>query len=284
MNLIILDMEWNQPIGKKNMITRPVPLTGEVIRIGAVRTDESMKELSRFNMCVRPKFYKKLNYAVGKVTGLEGSSISYGQPFSDAYARFVQWCGEDPVIFTWGTEDEKIMLSNLAVHKMENHLPPYMDMQAVFSHRVAKDSKQYGVSAVLEYYGLEQDLKAHDALNDAIYTYRIAREMGLVQYIPEYHDIEREIAEERARLREQRYRREFAGIAGMEALLASRKIMVCRCPECRSKLERTAFEFDNDNVMSAEAKCANCGKFTIEIHIKNNDDGTISALRIFERK
>lgn len=285
MNLIILDMEWNQPIGRKNMVTDPVPLPGEVIRIGAVRTDESMEEHSRFNLCVRPAFYKKLNFAVGKVTGLEGASISYGLPFPEAYRRFVQWCGDEPVIFTWGTEDEKIMLSNLAVHGMKNVLPPYFDMQAIFSRRIAKDGKQYGVSAVLERYGLEQDLKAHDALNDAIYTHRIARCMELAQYIGEYSQIEAEIAEERKRLREERYCRTFEKLPGRDAVTGSRKIIMCRCPECRSKLKRSSFKADRDdrNILRAEAVCENCGKFAITIAITPNEDGTVSAQRRFER-
>ena len=270
-------MEWNQPIGRKNMVTEPVELTGEVIRIGAVKTDESYREIDRFNMCIRPKFYKKINKAVEKVTGLANSSITYGIDFLRGYDHFMKWCGKDPLICTWGTEDEKIMRSNLLVHRRKDDFPPYIDLQAIYSHRITKDSKQYGVISVIESYGLECDLPAHDALNDAVYTHRIAREMKAATYFCEYDDILREIEKEREEARQKRYCKVYDGFDTADVIMKTRRIALCRCPECRGKVERSPYKAAGENIYTCTAKCETCGEFDITVTISPAPDGKFSA-------
>ena len=137
MNLIILDLEWNQPLSRDKTITEPVVLNGEIIRIGAVKTNENMELIDTFSICVRPKFYKKIHFAVGRVTGLESSSLTYGQPFPAAFGKFMEFCGEDPQILVWGTEDERVLRTNIAVHGIECDMPRFMDIQVIFARPAA---------------------------------------------------------------------------------------------------------------------------------------------------
>ncbi len=280
MNLIILDMEWNQPFSRAHMIKKPVELIGEVIRIGAVKTDETMTDIAHFNMCVRPKFYKKMSFAVGKVTGLKSSSISYGVPFEQAYKAFMEWCGDDPVIFTWGTEDERIMRVNLAVNRMEDTFPECRDLQIIYSRRIMRDFRQYSVMGAVENLEIQQDLKAHDALNDAIYTYRIAKCIDIIKYLPEYPQIAAEIEAERERLKQERYHKSFT-VKTDEDILHIRKITFCRCPECRSNMERSMFIKVSEDTYTADVKCETCGSFTVTLSIKDNGDETLTVIRNF---
>ena len=283
-DLIILDLEWNQPFGRKNMIMSPVPLTGEIIRVGAVKADRNYNVVDTLNLFVRPKYYKKINYAVEKVTGLTGSDISYGARFPGVYEKFRRFCGDDPLIFTWGTEDEKVMRSNLAVHHMDFDLPSFLDLQVFFSRRAVKSSEQYSVTSALEYFGLETDLKAHDALNDAIYTYRVAREMDIFSLIPEYPDILREIEEEKAARRRQRYRKVFSGIDDPDDVPDIRRMVMCRCPDCRGRMQRTPLERISRLEYTAEAVCDKCGSFTVTFSLSEAEEGKYDAVRSFAKK
>ncbi len=283
MNLVILDLEWNQPISRDRTVTEPVVLNGEIIRIGAVKTNENMEMLDTFSICVRPKFYKKIHFAVGRVTGLESSALTYGQPFAAAYEKFMSFCGEDPCILVWGTEDERVLRTNLAVHGIDDSvLPRFTDMQVIFARRVTKDNRQYGVSAAIEHYGLPLDLKAHDALNDAIYTYRIAKEMQLMQYIPdEYEKMLTEIEEEKRMQRELRFYRTFQGVESVKAGMKDRKITLCRCPECKGRMTRTKFTFISEKKAIAYAQCADDGEYLVTLKFSLCPDGKYDVTRSF---
>ena len=70
MNYIVLDMEWNQPwpgspSAKKVL---PVAIRGEIIQIGAVRVTEDQQVTDEFQVMVRPKYYRRLNRRVRKIT------------------------------------------------------------------------------------------------------------------------------------------------------------------------------------------------------------------------
>lgn len=60
MNYIVLDLEWNQPFDLRCTLKRPVLLHGEIIQIGAVKTDEDHHILDTFKILVKPKLYTRM--------------------------------------------------------------------------------------------------------------------------------------------------------------------------------------------------------------------------------
>ncbi len=276
MNYIVLDMEWNQPYGKANAVTEPVYLHGEIIRIGAVMLNGSLNEVSRFHSCVMPEFYKKMNSSVGKVTGLGSRSIAYGRKFPDAFADFMSWCGNDAVILTWGSEDEKIMEANLAVHNIScAHLPKFYDLQKIFAHKITCDGRQYSLQAALEYYSLPADLKAHDALNDAIYTSRIGRKMDFPLFLDGYDEMIKAVEEKKS----ERHIRTYQNIPGIKEAMASKRITACRCPKCRRIMKREKFVFHRENIAVSRAKCDRHGSYFVRIKFTQCPDGSYSVTR-----
>ena len=77
MQYIVLDMEWNQPWPGSYAAQKvlPVQIHGEIIQIGAVRLLETGKIADEFQVLVRPKYYKKLNSRVSKLTGLRDARL-----------------------------------------------------------------------------------------------------------------------------------------------------------------------------------------------------------------
>ena len=78
MQYIVLDMEWNQPWPGSYAAQKvlPVQIHGEIIQIGAVRLLETGKIADEFQVLVRPKYYKKPNSRVSKLTGLRDAACA----------------------------------------------------------------------------------------------------------------------------------------------------------------------------------------------------------------
>ena len=74
---IVLDLEWNQPWPGSYAAKRvlPVQIRGEIIQIGAVRMLSDGTVADEFQVLVCPKYYKKLNSRVSKLTGLRDSRL-----------------------------------------------------------------------------------------------------------------------------------------------------------------------------------------------------------------
>lgn len=278
-----MDLEWNQPVGRGNMVTKPVALYGEIIRIGAVKLDSSLKEAARHHGCVIPKFYKTMNNSVGRVTGLQSHAITYGLKFPAAFGHFMKWCGEDFAIFTWGEEDEKILRSNLMLHGMDTeNLPKFYNLQTIFDVLIAKSDRQLGIAAALEYYGLSADLKAHDALNDAIYASRIGVKMDFPKYLERYDEMIEEL--ERQRLEKiMKNVKVFSGLGHADNAFTEKKYILCRCPGCKKIMRRGAFYHDTPDSAVTRAVCTAEGEYLVRVERSAESDGTYTVTRTVEK-
>ena len=91
MNYIVLDMEWNQPwpgspSAKKVL---PVQIRGEIIQIGAVRVSEAQEVQDEFQVLVKPKYYRRLNRRVSKLTGIKETQLKEeGIGFAEAMEQY----------------------------------------------------------------------------------------------------------------------------------------------------------------------------------------------------
>ena len=137
MNYIILDMEWNQPwpgspSAKKVL---PVQIRGEIIQIGAVRVTADQQVTDEFQVLVRPKYYRRLNRRVSKLTGIKESRLKEeGIPLPEAMEQFRAWCGEDVTFLTWGFDDITILRENLRLYGLEeNWTERWYNAQMIFN-------------------------------------------------------------------------------------------------------------------------------------------------------
>ena len=167
--MIIIDLEWNQP---------PVPapeddpdsFEGDIIEIGAVKTDDSFRVCDRFRELVRPVELPVLTASVKKLTRISQEEIMMKRPFSEVFPDFLSWCGEDHVFGEWGTSDEKAVRQNAALYGVE--LPEdirFIDLQEKFDRDYLYEEQRCSLSRAVEIMGVR--IKgAHDALYDCINT------------------------------------------------------------------------------------------------------------------
>ena len=186
MNLIVFDMEWNQPFSAQQMVKNPVRLSGEIIQIGAVKLNERLDFIDTFKIMVTPKHYTKLTRRVSKLTHITSTDLLYGFPFKQAIKQFRKWCGEDFVFITWGDDDIGVLKDNLALYRLDDSwLPMSYDFQLVFDCQITKEGRQIALTDAVEYLKIK-GAEAHDALNDAVNTAQVCRYLDMKTAFNEY--------------------------------------------------------------------------------------------------
>lgn len=178
MNYIIFDLEWNQcPYGKDKEL-RSLPF--EIIEIGAVKLDESRREIDRFSCLVRPKVYKQLHFRTREILHMSSEDLADAPKFPQAMKKFLDFCGDDPVFCTWGDMDLMELQRNIAFHKMKNPFPQpllFYDIQKLFSLLYEDGKNRSSLESAVNFLNLAQPEAFHRALDDAICTAQILQVM-----------------------------------------------------------------------------------------------------------
>ena len=179
---VVMDLEWNQRASRPN---RAMP--HEIIEIGAVKLDRDLRLLDEQQYIIKPKIYPVLDKHIREVTGIEPEELENGVSFPRAFSAFLKWCGPGARLCTWGPDDYPVLLRNARFYERELPLEPPLNLQLVYAHLLTdKPGVQVGLSTAMEALGMEMDLPAHRALNDALYTARLmARLRAALEEAPE---------------------------------------------------------------------------------------------------
>ncbi|MDT3427075.1 inhibitor of KinA sporulation pathway (predicted exonuclease) [Paenibacillus forsythiae] len=173
MDYIILDIEFN---GRKFASEHPM----EVIEIGAVRLDASLRPVDEFTSLIRPVYFATLNSFIKKKTGIPQEEIDIAPRFPKVISAFRRWLDQSPddvLLLTWGGEDMKRIIQDTRMHKMDDTYwmkAPYYDLlKGLLRARGLKND--VSVEGAMELLGLESAGSAHRALGDARMTSDIFR-------------------------------------------------------------------------------------------------------------
>ncbi len=187
MQYVVLDLEWNQTYHEKAVATQKalsIRLRGEVIQIGAVKLSEELDIIGSYRITVKPRFYKKIHRHVMRLTGIDQAQLDHGVPLSEAMESFHRFCGDDSVFLTWGPDDIPMLYDNLRANKLEApFMSRYYDMQPMFNRDTDGEKRQRSLEYAMEHFGIEMNLPAHDALNDAYFTALVAQKLNIADGI-----------------------------------------------------------------------------------------------------
>ena len=187
MNYVVLDLEWNQP--DKNELVNP-DLPFEIVEMGAILLNENRQIIGEFTQIVKPVVYKEMNRITGKLIHLNTKELNYGKSFTDTMKDFFEWCGEEYIFCTWGTQDLTELQRNMKYHEMPPLALrpfPYLDVQKLFSIAFDKDRKiRRSLEYAVEYLQIEQDIPFHRAFSDAYYTAKVMEAMEDVSIFENY--------------------------------------------------------------------------------------------------
>ena len=286
MDYIVLDMEWNQPwpgspSAKKVL---PVHIRGEIIQIGAVRLTEDGQVADEYQVMIRPKYYRRLNRRVSKLTGIKESWLKEeGIPFPEAMEQFRSWCGEQIVFLTWGFDDIGILRENLKLFDLDDSWTgKWYNAQMIFNAQTDGSNSQKALKTAMEIFGIEATRPAHDALGDAYHTALICARLDLKRGAEEYQQAlkNHENGFHGAELPGCISRKVFHDYADKHAALAAMTGPENQCPVCgRQMLGSRWFAQPGHRYMDL-ATCAEHGKFLIRVRLSDQPDGTVRVSRL----
>jgi len=286
MNYIVLDMEWNQPwpgspSAKKVL---PVQIRGEIIQIGAVRITQDQQVADEFQVMIKPKYYRRLNRRVSKLTGIKESQLKEeGIAFPTAMESFRQWCGEDVVFLTWGFDDITILRENLRLYGLgEAWTERWYNAQMMFNAQTDGSNAQKALKTAMEIFGIEATRPAHDALGDAYHTALICARLDLSRGTQEYEQAlkSHENGFHGAELPGCISRKVFHNYADKHAALSAMTGEENKCPTCgRQMLGSRWFAQPGHRYMDL-ASCPEHGKFLIRVRLSDQPDGTVRVSRL----
>ncbi len=286
MDYIVLDMEWNQPWPGSPSARKvlPVQIRGEIIQIGAVRITEDRQVADEFQVLIKPKYYRRLNRRVSKLTGIKESQLrELGVPMAEAMARFRAWCGEDATFLTWGFDDITILRENLQLYGIPEHwVSKWYNAQMIFNAQTDGSSAQKALKTAMEIFGIEASRPAHDALGDAYHTALICAKLDLEKGVAEYGDALKSHVDgfHGAELPGCISRKVFYDYADKRAALSAMAGAENQCPTCgRQMLGSRWFAQPGHRYMDL-ATCPEHGKFLIRVRLSAQPDGTVRVSRL----
>jgi len=286
MDYIVLDMEWNQPWpgSPSSRKVLPVQIRGEIIQIGAVRVTEDQQVADEFQVLIKPKYYRRLNRRVSKLTGIKETQLrAEGVSMEEAMAAFRAWCGEDVTFLTWGFDDITILRENLQLYGIEeNWVSRWYNAQMIFNAQTDGSNAQKALKTAMEMFGIEATRPAHDALGDAYHTALICARLDLKKGTSEYAAALKSHVDgfHGAELPGCISRKVFYDYADKKAALSAMAGAENQCPICgRQMLGSRWFAQPGRRYMDL-ATCPEHGKFLIRVRLSDQPDGTIRVSRL----
>ncbi len=274
MKYIVLDMEWNQPMNVQQRVSKPVKLFGEIVQIGAVKLDERFQILDTFKIMVSPKYYKRMNWRVSKLTKITNKELKTGFPFPDALAHFRKWCGSEFAFFTWGADDIAMLRDNILLHRMNTEwIPDTYNLQIIFDDQVTREKRQVSLTQAAQMLGVPA-LEAHDALNDARNTAAICHYLDMDKGLSEYADLQQRMKSRHSREAAVRtYRTRLDAIHDPD-------VFCFACPACGKPVVCSALARQNTDKYICIGECESGDEYFIRFVLRRYSDGRFSAKRI----
>lgn len=273
MNYIILDLEWNQAVSAARMIRTPVMLHGEIIQIGAIKTDDKFNLIDKIKINIRPKYYKIMNPHVEKLTGITQLQLTSGESFPQAFKRFKQWCGGEFRFITWGFDDLGVFADNLTLHGLDPSFgSDYINLQLIYNRQTNAEHLQCALAAAAESMGIPIDVQVHDAFNDAFLTFELCRKLDMTLGLAEY-------AEYVAALPTPLFKDAVPDIYDLKKMTFNRRVVDIPCPKCGGKLKLRQWLFSSGKSCKTIARCDEDGDFLIKLKAAKITEGNYTVTR-----
>lgn len=179
MNYIVFDLEMNEIDKSLKSIRKVCPR--EIIEIGAVKLDENLKIISRFNCLVKPR-YSKMDSKCQSITKITDEMLENAKDFSVAMDDFMKWIKSDTKeyeLYSWSENDIEQLLdesflkdSNIDdVDELNNN---WYDFQIEFGEAINLHSRM-SLKRACKWSNVEIVGQEHRALDDAENTATLFR-------------------------------------------------------------------------------------------------------------
>lgn len=282
MNYVVIDLEWNQAMSSKSSVFNklPIHLAGEIIEIGAVKLDSEMRPCDEFTVDIKPLYFKNMHYKVKAITGFDNERLGKGISFGEALGKLREWCGDDVIFITWGSDDRRILEQNIIVHDLDwDWIQDWINLQPIFNLQTGGDRTQKSLASAMEYFEIEQTRTAHDALGDAYNTALICSKLDMKEGLRLYPEADRILAErsnkvpteesDDPRLLSHEF---YSGCPSKAVALSDDRINELVCPDCGKTLTGKKWINQGDQRYMNLYTCKDGGRFLIRVRFRKNID------------
>lgn len=267
---IFLDLEWNQPEDPRRALRRHVRLSGEIIQIGAVKTDHQLNILDTFEIPVRTDHYKHLTPRLQEILPITEEEFADAAQFQIALRKFKKWCGLFPVFFAWGEGDEVMLRNNKKWHGNDSPFCDFIiDAQYIFNRQILHDEHQVSLEAAADMLD-ETPMPAHDALCDAQTMLMICRHLDLGKGIQQYKSHRKVTDALKFEPRIYETRREA---------LESPELKNFTCPYCGKELSCGDWVNQKNDRKMIAVECENCHRYLVRVKFVRQASGSVYTKR-----
>jgi len=177
MNYIVFDLEFNMFFKFKEGDLANPEMKNEIIQIGAVKLNEALETIGRFDLIIKPVVYRRMNPYVKRKTNINTSMVVQGTPFGKAIESFYSWVGEGSVLCSWGHDDILALRDNCLFFGFNAlSFDKFLNIQQIYM-KYGDLPKQPSLESAVEGLEIEVSTPFHDALSDASYTAEIFRKI-----------------------------------------------------------------------------------------------------------
>ena len=276
MQFIVLDLEWNQPLSYESSAYKSVgsKLIFEMIQIGAVKLNERLEIVDSFNQLIQPTHYFKLHPQIKRITQISQEDLEDAPHFPEAFGRFIEWCGEDYALLTWGCDDISVFAQNISFFACKNELGKVYDLQQMFGDIIDNHKERQSLKAAMDYYQIEpsEEKAFHNAVNDAYYTALVFSHFDETEEIVHYPLKARKL------LHTDKRKKMLISIlrAGksLPDLLKGQAAQNPPCPICGKKHELAAeYVLQRNETYTALSICPDHGLMLVKLRLIKNEEG-----------
>lgn len=286
MDYIVFDLEWNQSPKGKKYSNKLLPF--EIIEIGAVKVDENFHLLDSFHCLIKPKVYSWINENIREVVHLNIRDLRKGIPFPEAAEAFFEWCGDDFILCSWGTQDVMELQRNMKYyHQMDLLTGPvkYYDIQKLYSLRFGEKPIRRSLEFAIDALDIQKDHAFHRALEDAIYTARVLIRIADDSVLPYFSIDTYQIPESRkdeVHVSYPTYDKYISrSFETREKMIKDREVNSTRCPLCCIPAKRKIrwFADNNNKNYYSLSICAEHGIVKGKVRVRKAQAGGVYAIK-----
>jgi inhibitor of KinA sporulation pathway (predicted exonuclease) len=110
MNYIVLDIEATCDDKMK--------IQNEIIEIGAVKLNEDLEIVGEFQIFIKPILNPTLTDFCKELTKIKQSDVDQAVSFKEALEKFLDFCGKDYYLTSWGFYDKTQFIKDCELHKL----------------------------------------------------------------------------------------------------------------------------------------------------------------------
>jgi len=289
MGYVVLDMEWNQAMSSQSAVFNklPIHLRGEIIQIGAVKLTDEMAPGEEFQIDVRPVYFRRMHYKVEKLTGFDKERLECGVGFKEAFAKFREWCGENCVFLTWGSDDKSIMEQNIIIHDLDwDWINRWVNLQIIYNIQTQAGRNQTGLMTAMEHFEIEQTRVAHDALGDAYNTALVCSKLDLMEGLVQYDAASKLLATRVSSENENKNspdaleHRAFTGYSERNLAFSDKALSDPSCPVCGEHMKCGRWVNQGDKRYMSICSCRAHGNYLVRLKFRTAEDDTWTVNRI----